>query len=98
MESATPERWRQLVPLFDKAARFYMDDIFLYRYTVALTYSGDLERAKRTANALGLMQSPFIFKLLEYCQARPESEFKALAAFVSNPVHMTRSAKNFSAQ
>jgi O-Antigen ligase/Virulence factor membrane-bound polymerase, C-terminal/Protein glycosylation ligase len=95
LENPSEEQVKRLLPMFDQAARFNMDELFLYRYTLVLMHNNQYERAKRTAYALGLRQSPFVFKLKAYCDGRPEPEFKALSAFLAEPTSMRVSAKDF---
>jgi Virulence factor membrane-bound polymerase, C-terminal/O-Antigen ligase/Protein glycosylation ligase len=95
LENPSEDQVRRLLPLFESAARFNMDELFLYRYTLVLMHNGQYERAERTAYALGLRQSPFVFKLKAYCDARPEPAFKALSAFLTAPTAMKASAKDF---
>lgn len=95
LDAPTDDEARAMLPDFDRAARFNMDQLFLYRYTLILTLSGDIERAKRVAYALGLQHSPFIIKLKKYSENRPEKAFKELSEFISNPTELKISAKDF---
>ncbi|MBI2769276.1 MAG: O-antigen ligase C-terminal domain-containing protein [Burkholderiales bacterium] len=79
------ERSRQLVGLFDQNARFFMNEEYLLRYAIVLTHTGQLERAKRVANALGTQRTPSIFALKVYCDAQKDPAFQALSAYISNP-------------
>jgi len=95
LESPTDDEARALLPEFDTAARFHMDQLFLYRYALVLAIAGDIERAKRVTYALGLQQSPFIIKLKQYSDNRPEQNFKVLSEFISAPTELKISAKDF---
>ena len=95
LESPTDDEARALLPEFDRAAIFHMDQLFLYRYALVLTIAGDIERAKRVTYALGLQQSPFIIKLKQYSENRSEKNFKVLSEFISAPTELKISAKDF---
>jgi hypothetical protein len=85
----------ETLPLYEKGARFFMDEGFMAKYALVLAANGKLDHARRVIYGMNSLQSKRVAILLAYCEATKAPGCAGLVDIIQHPAPPKVSARDF---